>query len=184
MSEALQTGSDFNDLQTLAQEYLDACAEALSVTPAGAPTFRFVSPGPPSWDCCPMLTVHVGGPVVADTFPLQPQLGPTHRVARAVTVDMILLTATILRCDPTLSEEGVLPDPVEMTATAAQTNADVWAVWNYVTQMKRRNLLWPPKVREFAFDPAIAQKQQGGCCGWEIPIRVNLPGHVPSNIPA
>lgn len=165
------------DLQALAEEYLEACVVALSDTPGGAPSFAFVSPGPPSWDCCPMLTVHVGGPVEGDTLPLQPQLGPSHRVARGIEVHLVLLTATILRCDPTISEEGILPDPAAMTETAAQTNADVWAIWQYVRRAKYLNVLWGPKEREFRFEPAIPQKQQGGCCGWEIPVVVQLNGY-------
>lgn len=177
MTTGLQ-GTGPGDLQALAQEYLDACVTALSDTPLGAPDRSFVSPGPPSWDCCPQLSVHVGGPVVADTLPLQPTLAPSHRVARGIEVNVVLLTATILRCDPTLDDEGSFPDAAELTATAAQTNADLWAIWQYVKAAKRENILWGPKEREFGFEPAIPQKQEGGCCGWEIPVRVMLPGYV------
>lgn len=177
MSEVINVGTNHTGLAVLCQEYLDACVAALAQTVDGAPTRAFVSPGPPSWDCCPQLSVHAGGPVVADTAPLQPQLAPMHRTADGVMVDVILMTATVLRCDATMDAPELMPDPASITAVAAQTNSDVWAIWNYIANAKRLLVLWPPKEREFAFDPAIAQKQEGGCCGWEIPIRVQLSGY-------
>ncbi len=168
---------DANDLQMLAQQYLDACVAALESV-GGAPDVRFISPGPPSWDCPNMLSVHIGGPVVADTLPLQPQLAYTHRIAIGIEVKMILMTATILRCDAQIENDGDLPSDAEITEVAAQTNADVWAIWSYLTTAKHAGLLWAPKrEREMALLPAIPQKQEGGACGWEIPITVQLNGY-------
>lgn len=177
MSEVINVGTDHHGMQVLCQEYLDACIAALAVTTDGAPTRAFVSPGPPSWDCCPQLSVHAGGPVIADTAPLTPSLATAHRVADGLQLNMVLMTATVLRCAPDLDEQAEFPDPSEITAVAAQTNQDVWAIWNYLSDAKKALAIWPPKEREFSFDPAIAQAQEGGCCGWEIPIRVQLSGY-------
>lgn len=172
------------DLQALAEEFLAACVTALGDTPGGVPEFRCVSPGAPSWDCADgMLTVHIGGPTEADTFPLQPQLAPAHRIARGIEVHMILMTATVLRCDAQIDEEGNLPSNEEITAVARITNADVWGIWNYIKRAKYLNLLWGPKEREVSFLPAISQKQEGGLCGWEIPIAIQLDGYKTSLLP-
>lgn len=167
-----------SDLFDLCDQYLDACVAALADTPEGPPDRYFVSPGVPSWDCPEQLTVHVGAPLVADTFPLQPSLAPAHRVTVQGQVDMIQLTATILRCAPTLGDDGTLPTPAQIDAASQQTLADLWAIWNYVKTAKRQNVLFPPKEREFQLDPAVSLNQTGGVCGWQVPIRVQLNGYV------
>lgn len=172
------TGIGNDDLWNLANEYLTACATAVASTPGGAPGRVYVSPGPPAWDC-EQLTVHVGGPAVADTFPLQPSLAALHRVAVQGQVDLISLTATILRCVPTLTQQGKFPPDSALDAASQQTLADLWAIWNYVRRGKSTGALFPPKEREFGFDPAISMNLQGGFGGWQVTIRVQLDGYMP-----
>lgn len=170
-------GSD--DLYDLCVEYLTACLAALADTPAGPPSRFYISPGPPAWDCCDQLTVHTGGLVVADTFPLQPMLAPGHRVQNQGRVNLVYLVATILRCAPTLGENGELPDVAAFNTAARQTNADLWAIWNHLTRAKRDGTLFQPDQVEVFFDPAVALNQQGGCAGWAIQLRVSLEGYRP-----
>lgn len=172
-------GTGSSDLFAIADEYLDACVLALADTPEGPPDRCFVSPGVPAWDCPDQLTVHVGAPLVADTLPLQPSLAPTHRVTVQAEVDIIVLTATILRCVPTIDDFGNLPSPAAIDAASQQVCADLWAIWNHVKSMKRAGTLFPPREREFALDPAVSLQQAGGAAGWQIPIRVNLEGYRP-----
>lgn len=167
------------DLYNLADEYLTACFNALAFTPEGSPDRAFVSPGSPSWDCPEQLTVHVGEPAQADTFPLQPSLAPAHRVTVQGEVDLISMTATILRCVPTMTENGAMPTPLEIDQAAQQTCADLWAIWSMLKIGKRDGTLFPPKDREFFLDPAVAVPQGGGAGGWQIPIRVQLGGFRP-----
>lgn len=164
------------DLYDMCAEYLDACNEALVDTPGGAIDRAFVSPGPPAWDCCPQLTVHAGGPAVGDTMPLQPPLQPGERLEVGI-VTLVAMTATILRCTPTVEEGGDLPSAHGLDVSAAETLADVWAIWNHIATLKRAGTLWAPKTREVFFDPAVSLNSAGGCAGWQLQIRVFLPGY-------
>jgi hypothetical protein len=171
------------DLYDLAVEYLDACTVALADTPDGVPECVYVSPGPPVWDVCPALMVHVGGPVIGDTLPLQPMLAPLHRVQITGEVILVSLTATVLRCAPVLDNDGKI-DLSEMGPATRQINADLWAIWNHVRAGKRNGTLFAPREREFAFEPAVSVNQQGGACGWQITIRSQLDGYpVPGEGP-
>lgn len=170
------------DLYLLAKEYLDACADAVASGVGGPIPRAFVSPGLPAWDCCPQLSVHAGGPAIADTFPLQPPLQPGHRSDNGETLHLVNLTATVLRCVPTLGEDATLmPEPGDLDAAAAEMLGDVWAIWNHVRRLYREDLLFANPYgggrRELFFDPAVSLMPQGGCCGWQIQIRVQLGGY-------
>jgi hypothetical protein len=164
------------DLYDVAVEYMDACAVALDDTPDRRPDCIYVSPGPPPWDVMPALMVHVGGPVIGDTLPLQPMLAPLHRVQITGEVNLVALTATVIRCAPVLGENGELPI-AEMGPVSRQINADLWAIWNHIRAGKRAGALFGPREREFSFEPAVPLNQQGGACGWQITIRTQLDGY-------
>lgn len=169
-----------SDLYDTCLTLLQACYEALELTPAGAPDRTFVSPGVPAWDCCPQLTVHAGGPAQGDTAPLQPPLQPGHRVGDGMVVNLVAMTATIIRCAPTVETQGqvaVFPSALELDAAAQIMLSDCWAIWNYLKTRKREDLLFPPKTREMFFDPAVSLGASGGCVGWEMQFRVQLGGY-------
>jgi len=172
-------GSGSSDLYAAAQEFLVGCWNALADTPDGSPSCYYISPGPPAWDMCPCLIVHASGPQQADTFPLVPALAPGHRPNVQGLVNLVTLTATILRCIPTVGENGELPDPTDVEAAAQQTYADLWAVHNHIVRGKRNGTIFPPDTREMLVDPAVSVVTQGGCGGWQYTIRVQLDGYVP-----
>lgn len=167
------------DLYDLADEYLTACHAALELTAAGAPARYYVSPGPPVFDCPEQLTVHAGGSVVADTFPLQPSLSPGHRVQAYGQVNIVPLTATIIRCTPTIDDNGNLPTPAELDAVSRTICADLWGIWQYVKNKVHDGTLFATthSAREFFFDPAVPLVQQGMASGWQITVRVQLDGY-------
>lgn len=166
-----------DDLFDLCEEYLEACVSALG---SDVPDRRFVNYGPPAWDCPEQLTVHAGGPVVADTLPLQPSLEPAHRAAVQGMVNMVSLTATILRCVPMIEEDGDAPSPQDIEVASRQTCSDVWAIWNWLVSKKADGTLFPPREsRELFIDPAVAVNPQGGAAGWQITVRVQLDGYRP-----
>lgn len=171
--------ADHDDLWNLANEYLKACVAALETTPAGAPQRVYVSPGPPAWDCCPQLTVHVGGPVVAATSPGGGALADGHRMAVAGMVNLIDLTATIIRCAPGIREDSEPAPPEDFDRCSAYTLADLWSIWNYITSAHNAGDLFPGSCREVFLDPAALLAQQGGCAGWQISVRVQLGGYTP-----
>lgn len=171
------------DLYDLCREFLDACKEATDLTSGPSIERVYVSPGAPPWDCT-QLTVHAGGPVVADTIPLQPALQPDHRIRETGRVLLIGMTATVIRCCvPVPTERGqniLFPAPADIEAVAAWTLEDVWAIWNHLrTQFKAGTLFPSPSgTREFMFDAAFPLLTEGGCAGWQIPVRVQLGGYT------
>lgn len=169
-------------LYDLCEEYLDACEAAVALGPGGAIPRAFVAPGPPAWDCCPQLTVHAGGPAEGDTAPLSPPLQTGHRPEVGI-VNLIGMTATVIRCVPTLQEGSTaLPSPASIDAAAQQTLSDIWTIWNHLLTLKRDGLIFAgtdgdPHQREMFLDPAVALNSAGGCAGWQLPIRVQLGGY-------
>jgi len=170
-------------LYALASEYLVACAAGLALTPGGEPDYQAIWPGPPSFDCASSsLLVYVGAANVADTYPLQPPLQPMQRISTTGQVDLIALTAVVLRCVPGIEDDGqnlLLPSTDKISAAAAICYADLWGVWNYLKNQFRAGLLFASQSnrREFQFDPAIPVQSQGGVAGWSIPIRIQLGGY-------
>lgn len=166
-----------SDLHDLAVEWLNVCEDAVATTSGGAIERAFVAPGPPAWDCCPQLTVHVGGPSEGDTAPLSPPLQPGHRTRQVAAVPLIALTATVIRCVP--SDE--LPPEVDLEAAAQAMNEDVWAIWAHTRSRVADGSLFssPSGSREVNFESALVQAPAGGCAGWSIPIRVAIGGYVP-----
>ena len=166
-----------DDAYDAAAEYLALCQQALATTPAGALGRAYVSPGVPVWDC-DQVTVHVGGPVIADTQPTSPAMAPGLRITYVDVLNVVNLTATVLRCIPILDEEGAPPPAAELDAAARVVDADLWAIWNHLRHYKATGALFPPTQRELFID-AAASIAAGGVGGWQIPIRVTLYGYDP-----
>lgn len=168
-------------LYEAARELLVACEEAVALTPSGAIARAYVSPGPPAFDAIEQLTVHVGGPVIADTAPLQPPLQPFHRVAGTGMVNMVALVVTVLRAVPVPTQyEGELPvwpEPYWLDAAAQATISDLWVIWNHVATLKRNGTLFGGRCREMTWDPAVSVNTEGGCAGWMLTLRVQLDGY-------
>lgn len=171
-----------DDLHELALEYLERCGDALAHTPGGTPARRFVSSGPPPWDCCPQLAVYVAGPDEAPTLPQGP-LDQGYRLSKLASVNLITLVAQVIRCVPVVEGEGSVPPAADITAAAAYTNADVWALWNYLPAYHRAGTLFSPvggEPRETYIDGVAAQVAQGGCSGWAFQVRTRLDGFGPA----
>lgn len=167
------------DLFDLCAEYLAAVEAAVATTPGGAIVRAYVSPGNPAFDCPPQATVHAGGPIEGDTAPLAPPLVAGERTRVTDAVFLIQMTATVIRCTPTLTEEAGFPSATELETSANETLSDVWAIWNFCRDQIRQGLLFasPSGRREVFFDPAVAVPIEGGAAGWQIPVRVQLGGY-------
>lgn len=161
-------------------EFFEVCKTALATTIGGLPECAYISPGPPAWDACPCLIVYAGGPAVGDTFPLQPALAPLHRVQLERQVNLVPLTAIILRCQPAIDENGILPQPEENAAAAREVLEDAWALWNHLRAAKSAATLFAPKEREFSLEPGIAYNPQGAAVGAAITVRTQLDGYTPT----
>lgn len=160
-----------SDLQDLAEDVLAAAGQILQAETA--PALRsFVAHGPPALDCCDQLAVHVA------TIGEAPTTGPTvlspglrHTSGR---VNLTTLIVTISRCHPVLDADGQPPKAAELTAAAALLNADAWALWNGLYRM--RDQLFAACDLVF-FDGMVPLPPQGGCAGWALQIRFELPGY-------
>lgn len=166
------------DLFDLAREFLDACKHAVEFSPGGPIERAYVSPGPPPFDCCDQLTVHVIGPAQSDTSPLSPTLAPGQRINVQGYVNLVTLAATVLRCVPVI-EGTVLPTIEALEDSAANTIGDVWAMWNHVRSAVRNGILfsYPDTRREVEMTPPTPVPIEGGAGGWVFMVRVRLDGY-------
>ena len=167
-------GTGPGDLHALAVEFLAACAASLDTIPdyeaslGGAPVRSFVAPGPPAFDCCDQLAVHVD-PITERTQ------------AQGNAINNVSLTAHITRCVPMPDDDGNPPPPSEQQASAAQINADKWALWNYLHMLIDDDLLFESccSVQWGTLSPLTPS---GGCGGSRLTITVCFDGYeaVPS----
>jgi len=171
------------DLQALAVEYLEACEDAVASSPGGSISYSLVSPGIPVFDCLPLLAVYVGGAIEAETRLSAPPLQAGRRPDDMGSVHLIGLTCVVARCLPGIDKNMTFPSAAKLTATAAQTNGDLWAIWNVVRAMYREKMIFTRadgERRELFFDPAVPLSYGTGAGGWMIPIRVQIDGYGPS----
>lgn len=162
-----------SDLYTQAASLLEACEDLLG---ARAPAVSFVSPGPPVFDCCPMLSVHVSGINEGGTPP-PGALGAGHRYTSA-RVNQVGLVVSIVRCDQE-SSAGVFPDVAKKEETAAEVYEDIWTLWNGLNRMSANGELFQGCGERF-FDGARPITPSGGCVGFLFLIRLTLPGFDPT----
>lgn len=144
-----------------ARELLDAALEAVAMTSGGPIERQYVSPGMPAIDCPPQITVHAGGPAFAETAPVSPPLQPGERTLVG-SVNLVALTITVVRCTPTLGDDGDVvdwPDPGDLEASAAEIYEDLWTIWNHLATLKRSGALFPITHRQMMFDPATADRK-------------------------
>ena len=168
-------GTSPTDLFSLAEDYLEACVDALDTIPTfapalgGAPERSYVAPGLPALDCCPQLTVDVRAVQEDPRSPSGP--GSGQRARYGARKNNVFLVATIVRCYP----REVPPDQTEMQEAAEQVDADGWALWNYIWNLIRSGELFTlcddssPELRQLT--------PSGGCAGWTLSMRVELEGY-------
>lgn len=157
------------DLDALALEVLTASVAALDTIPGtaglsgllGAPARQAISPGEPPADC-EQVTVHAA------------TVGEAN-VGKDSRTNQLALVVTVYRCVPT-PDARMNPPSVEKIETAgAQTNADVWALWNHLWNKIRAGCLLR-KCRPVTMS-ARAKPQQGGFGGWQVTLGVQLDGY-------
>ena len=164
-------GVDPQELQDLAEEFLDACIEALDTIPVfvpgsvGSPARTFVSPGKPAYDCCDdgQLTVHVQS--------IQERFGSQ----KDVRINDVTMIATALRCIP-MREQGEPPEPAVMAASADQINMDRWALWNHVYNMYKECGLFD-KCCGVRWGTLQSVDAQGMCGGSTMTVTACLAGY-------
>lgn len=170
------------DLQALALELLAADEEALDTIPIlapgleGAPERAFVSPGLPSFDCCPQLTVHVQDITDASVSPGGLMEGKRNVTGKKIYVRLV---TTIIRCVPDSRSGQILttmPFTSDLQAAAEQTNADAWALYNHIFAMWRSGDFLS-LCSNLVFEGARSVGEQGKCAGWTLTLRAMLDGY-------
>ena len=168
-----------NDLQTQCEDLLAAAVDALDTIPSlapglqGAPERAFVSAGTPALDCCDQLTVNAAPIAEAPTVPLEMGAGTRHQ--QGFRKNYVGFQVTITRCG---SWVDLPPDPVLLQAVAEQTNADAWALWNYLWNVTRN-----PPASLFTicggvyFDRLSPLTPSGMCSGWVLSMRAEIEGY-------
>ena len=150
------------------------CIDAYTGSTNDAPDIVFHSVGPPPFDCCPMLAIDVPQLGAEITSPNAPAAA-TGRQASFQRVNMIPLAITILRCVPVIRSVKELPTTAEMTDATEVIRRDGWLLWNAIMHAIR-NGEFKDMCSIIHLDRAVAVREQGGCAGWRILLRVELGG--------
>jgi hypothetical protein len=165
------------DLYDQCVELLNASIAALDTIPSlapgllGAPERAFVSAGTPALDCCNQITVNAAPIAEAPTQPLEMGAGTRHQ--QQFRKNYVGFNVTITRC----GDWTDLPPPVgPLQAVAEQTNADAWALWNYLWNLARSGGIFTICGGVY-FDRLAPLTPSGGCSGWVLSMRAEMEGY-------
>ncbi|WP_405961300.1 hypothetical protein OG235_37200 [Streptomyces sp. NBC_00024] len=166
---------------------LDATAEDIEGQP-GCPCRTCVVPGTAAWDSCDdpcgpsegaggQLTVNVARiyPSSLTSFPSQDQTVQGVRGCTPPPITAVELVITLLRCAPTVSEDGCPPSCEELSEASRILHIDEVTVYNALlcclpqTGGGRRG-------RKFVIGAQRTIGPEGGCVGLEQRVIVALPG--------
>jgi hypothetical protein len=166
------------DLDTLCDAVLAAAIDALDSIPGfdpaleGAPGRTFISDGQPAL-ACPQLSVNAGVIRAAQTAPLGLGQGIRHRLD--FWKNHVGVQVWITRCRP----QSIPQNTDDMTAHAAQHNADGWALWNYFWNINRAGSADPivSLCDEWFMDALTPLQPSGQLSGWTLSMRAELAGY-------
>ena len=170
-------GVGLSDLYDQCVELLDAAVDALDTIPSlapgllGAPERAFVSAGTPALDCCNQLTVNAAPIVEAPTAPLEMGAGTRHQ--QQFRKNYVGFQITITRCADIVD---MPPSVAVLQAVAEQTDADAWALWNYLWNLARSGGIFTICGGVY-FDRLAPLTSSGGCVGWVLSMRAEMEGY-------
>lgn len=159
-----------------ADELLDCVCDALaSDATCGCPCRVYVSAGPPAWDdCCEgQLTAWVENIFYHENF-------PNRQSTPAICGSMLAgdLVIQLLRCVPTVGDDGSVPPGPTLDNSARLIYQDMYIALNALTcclSEARRN-------REYIIRDTRVVGPQGGCAGFEIRVTVQLHDPMPGTV--
>ncbi|MDX2643482.1 hypothetical protein PV341_07815 [Streptomyces sp. PA03-1a] len=183
-------------LHDLAESVLACVCAALETTAAeiegqpGCPDCgACVVPGSPAWDRCDdpcseattggQLSVNVARIYPSTTFPAEDREVRGLRGCTPPPTTAVELVVTLLRCAPTLHENGCPPSCDELADAARILHIDQVTVYNAMlcclpgTEPGRR------RGRKFVLGASRTVGPEGGCVGFEQRVTVALPGCSP-----
>jgi hypothetical protein len=167
-----------DSLHDLCVETLLRSAEALDTIPVlvapeldGAPERAYVNSGIPAADCPDQLVVW------AAAVRELPRGGTsTEEQSAAFWVNAVEFHVQILRCLPVPGSAKKIVPATALQAKARQTNADAWALWNHLHNLRAANLFFT-ECEIVRWDNLIAIEPAGGAGGWELVFRAQLDGY-------
>jgi hypothetical protein len=165
----------------LASGYLEAIVAAMDSTDTGAPQRAFVAPGQPVFETqCDQAAVYVPSLSDGATTPTQPPeiTGQRSRYGR---VNLVGLTGYAIRC-AAVSGSPNMYEALSDSTLSVQAKAvyeDGWAIWNWVNQLIRNDLLFGGTCGIAHFDRGSPYLTEGGLTGWQFQMRVQLDGYKP-----
>lgn len=172
-----------SSLYDAANELLGKAKAILTAGANGAPAFCYVSHGPPPYDCCDMLTVHVGM-IENDPDFLRTGTMGRHIDPKMPTVPRVPLTVTVLRCQNALPGGGTqitMPTAAQMDADAKRVSDDGWTLFCGLHKAYRDGSLFTGyPCRPVEVGSALPVAPEGGCLGWAIAVMIELDGFDPA----
>lgn len=165
----------------MANQLLEIAETALATTVGGqigvpeaegGPGGRaLVSPGLPSIDCCPWLSVHLGAQSISAAGAQGGVLSQGRRVGLVPQVTFVMIVG---RCMPGLKQGAKLPAVADLELVAQATAQDMWAITDAVRKADAAKVFGG--CREFEHLGATPLDPSGGCGGWTIRWRATIEG--------
>ena len=165
------------DLLTDLQNQLLACAcDCLNQrSSCPCPCRTFISAGPPVWDleaCCSdgQLTIHTDRLYVHGNFPSEQ--GLVNVCVAPLAAEM---TITLLRCFPSVKDDGRAPTHDELGAASERIYEDLYVL----TRCIICNLSSRGRSQKSVFRGSRIVGPNGGCVGVELKFVIELPDPLP-----
>lgn len=159
-------------LNDLLDEILACACNTLNegFSDCACPCRLFISAGPPVWDveaCCSdgQLTANIERIYTFGNFPVQASGVNLCQTPLAVDVNV-----TLLRCFPTLKDDGNAPSSAELQLASEAVYRDMYLLTNGLLCCLSRT----GKRRNFVFRQARVVGPQGGCVGTEFLFTVEI----------
>lgn len=139
------------------------------------PCRNFISAGPPVWDsegCCSdgQLTVHVDRLFSYKNFPSES--GEVNTCIIPLAAELVV---TLLRCFPSLHDDGSAPTADEIGSASEMIYQDLWVMTNCIIC----NLASRKNQQVSVFRGSRILPPQGGCIGAEVRLTIALPDPLP-----
>jgi hypothetical protein len=177
----------------LAEAVLACVCQALEETAAevagqpGCPCRSCVVAGEPAWDCDDQcgadghgvggqLTVHVARMWPSTDFPAEDRTVRGQRSCPLPATTAVELVVTLLRCAPTVDEQGCPPSCGDLAEAARTVHVDAATVHNAVVCCVADVAA---RGRRFVLGGQRILPAEGGCHGVEQRVVVALPGCAP-----
>lgn len=159
-------------IDLLATDLLASATEALDYHGRPLPDRRYVAHGIPVWDCEQLVVA-----IRSIEQRIERGVGQTSAAACA-TVGIVTLDLAIVRCVPTVDDQGRPPDADALTDSAVGLASDASVLWDLIAEGRQDGTLFGSfdgiVCSSVTVTQARADTPSGGLAGWTFPVRVTL----------